>query len=795
VAGGSSGVGGATTPPGKVWWPTDTSKCKVDLMVVTHAALERAVRCAQPGGDDRTWQRTSDEYWALALGLRAAGALIDEGGQAVEDILDGLSDFLDGGIGDIVTDAGAFLKSIFGDVQDAIRADLEFQEEQNRSLFDQVTDGIGDAIGAGQGALQDLIGDATDGIGELLGDAGHAIEGALGSLDQGIRSLVNDAGQAVEDLVGGVVDNLGQLVEDAGAAVEDLATDVVANIAALVDTAGQAIEDLGADVGRGIEALFTAAEDSIGAVVQKLRDIGDVVGQAVEDTLGGIGTIATDFLGGLGEFLSDPLKGIIGGFFHGEEPRVLSMVDAVYDRILANDAAPDDLKATVRDAKVPGAPIPAIIGIMVIPIFIAAAIQAAFGPVIAKMLQEENLHVRPTLLSLGDAIQAYYRGVINRADLDWIGGRLGYTDLDIVRAVDLSRPQPTTVELADWHHRGLIERGDFDNRLQALGFSNTDSEAIVLASSILPGVQDGVRFAVREAFPGQVAYDGPRGASPPPKFIELARLQGLDPTYARSFWAAHWELPSVTMAFAMYHRRLIDEARLRELLKEQDLAPEWVDLMIAVAFDPLTRVDVRRMYELRVLTAAEVEDAYLDLGYSPENARRLRDFVVADAAVAPIDPTERDLTRADIVGAYADGILTRDAAHDLLGSDGLGFSDDEVGVILNREDIRAARAERKETRGAIVDQAVAGIIDLVALQAKMAAAGYTADETAAAAREVERRLDSLVARPTRADLDRFLKAGLVTAEEYKVEMRRLGYADVWIDKYLAVATRAPVTIA
>jgi len=225
------------------------------------------------------------------------------------------------------------------------------------------------------------------------------------------------------------------------------------------------------------------------------------------------------------------------------------------------------------------------------------------------------------------------------------------------------------------------------------------------------------------------------------------------------------------------------------LLKEQDMAPEWVDRTIEVAYDPLTRVDVRRMRALGVLTKGQVRDAYLDLGYSPTNAERLADFVEADINADRSVETapERDLTRADLVGAYADGVLTRAKVKDHLRS--LGYDDDEAELILDREDIRAARAERKETKAAIVEQAVADVITLDEAQDKLAAAQYTTDEIEAAVREIGRKLAAQVRQPTKAELDAFRKAKIIDDTVYADELRRLGYSDRWVTAFVALGAK------
>ena len=58
----------------------------------------------------------------------------------------------------------------------------------------------------------------------------------------------------------------------------------------------------------------------------------------------------------------------------------------------------------------------------------------------------------------------------------------------------------------------------------------------------------------------------------------------------------------------MLHRGVIDTAELDMLLRAQDVMPFWRDRLTAIAYRPLTRVDVRRMYKQGVLNVIKTKD-------------------------------------------------------------------------------------------------------------------------------------------------------------------------------------------
>jgi len=123
------------------------------------------------------------------------------------------------------------------------------------------------------------------------------------------------------------------------------------------------------------------------------------------------------------------------------------------------------------------------------------------------------------------------------------------------------------------------------------------------------------------------------------------------------------------------------------LLREKDTAPYYRQKITEIAYNPLTRIDVRRMHRVGSLTHAGVERAYLDLGYSPTNARRLADFVEKLNAKDAKDQYQsliNGLARR-VLTYYGQGKLEKidadTALHDL------GLSDDEIGFYLVEEDL------------------------------------------------------------------------------------------------------------
>jgi len=228
-----------------------------------------------------------------------------------------------------------------------------------------------------------------------------------------------------------------------------------------------------------------------------------------------------------------------------------------------------------------------------------------------------------------------------------------------------------------------------DGQLARMGFGEGNRAAIAELDKRIPAPPDLVRMAVREAFDRSLAEQLGYVTALPPGFAEGLARQGYEEEWAERWWWAHWRLPSMGEAFEMFHRLRDDvtEEELRLLLKAQDIPFLWHDRFISIAYKPLTRVDVRRMFASGVLTEEEVNDSYRDLGYDEVNARRMTEFTKRYAA--PDEDGElkefRDLAQGTIRLGYRRHAFTRDEALDKLVD--AGYSEDVADFLLTLDDV------------------------------------------------------------------------------------------------------------
>jgi len=382
-------------------------------------------------------------------------------------------------------------------------------------------------------------------------------------------------------------------------------------------------------------------------------------------------------------------------------------------------------------------------------------------------------------------IAANMKGVVTDEDTSTYLRHLGYAEGPrmILQAAMQKPLQPD--QAIDLYLRGDINAQRLLAKLAAAGLSVEDQGLAIKLMWRIPGVSDLIRMAVREAFTPEIAEKFGQYADFPPAFAEWALKQGLTTEWAQRYWAAHWDLPSPSQGFEMLHRGAISEADLDTLLRALDVMPFWRAPLKAIAFNPLTRVDVRRMYHLGVLTDAEVIKSYKDLGYNEENAQRMLEFTRQYYGPEDEDPedTDREWTKAEVLDGYRKGILTTDQAREALQT--MAYPDAKIDFYLSREDYKASNSRRQAYIDTYHSLFINGIVSAAEVSNALQTLGVSGTEIDDNLALWYLQQVQAVQRPTKAELIRWLKAGIISESEWTVEMRQYGYSDKYLEWYKA----------
>ncbi|KKL76598.1 hypothetical protein LCGC14_2043300, partial [marine sediment metagenome] len=270
-----------------------------------------------------------------------------------------------------------------------------------------------------------------------------------------------------------------------------------------------------------------------------------------------------------------------------------------------------------------------------------------------RALYMYNRILRNQLVGPDEAVAAWFRGYISEADMQEIGQSHGFDG----SGMNIKQVNQTNIPdfgfLRELVNRGLMAETEAVRQLKYSGFKPEHAEEISKLFKIIPGVQDLITMAVREAFTPEIIAQYNLYADFPEEFASAAEQVGLTREWSLKYWAMHWRLPGVQQGYEMMHRGVIDVDDMRMLLRTSDVMPFWREKLIEISFRPYSRVDVRRMYKTGVLDRAGVLRAYLDLGYSPEKAEKMTQFTELFGVEA-----ERELTKSDVLNAYKRRLFT-----------------------------------------------------------------------------------------------------------------------------------------
>lgn len=325
--------------------------------------------------------------------------------------------------------------------------------------------------------------------------------------------------------------------------------------------------------------------------------------------------------------------------------------------------------------------------------------------------------------------------------------------------------------------RGIITEDQARSELERGGYTPDRIDALMQTWSIIPSPQDLFWMVSKEAFEDeQSTYFGLDDEFPTEQ-LEWLNKQGYSTYWARKFWRAHWSAPSIQMGYEMLHRGLIDEHELDLLFRVQEIPSFWRDRLMKMSYPPLTRVDVRRMYRSGSIDLETVYKTYRDLGYNDENARMLTDWTETEYG-----PETKELTRSQIENAYSDGLVTEQQAIQLFKQS--GYSDGQAQWLISNVNFQKTKELRKRQIGIVESRFKAGVIDEAEAKSQLSQLEISGPRIEVYIEEWRIDMQADVKWPSKTDLSKFIKAGLIDRDTYRSYMGRIGYPKALIELYL-----------
>ena len=327
------------------------------------------------------------------------------------------------------------------------------------------------------------------------------------------------------------------------------------------------------------------------------------------------------------------------------------------------------------------------------------------------------------------------------------------------------------------YRRGVINNDKLAELLKANGVDPNDALLWFKLTEYFPSPGDIIRFAVREVFTPEIVQKYRMDEDLPKEYLELAKQVGIPEQVAIWYWRAHWDLPSLSEGIELFRRKVITKEELETLMRTLDINPYWREKLIELAYELPTRVDLRRMYEMGVISKEQLIDYYEKLGYKPEDAK-----ILADWTEMEYNYELRELNKNNILELYEIGEIDRDTAKKYLIQ--IGFNDKTAEYILTLKEYDIVTREAKEQLSLLIEQYKAGVIDLDTLYTEASKLPLSDTAIRKAVLRAYREKQAKVRIPSLATLKKWLKLGIIDVETFKEKLSQMGYLDEDIDRFI-----------
>jgi len=370
--------------------------------------------------------------------------------------------------------------------------------------------------------------------------------------------------------------------------------------------------------------------------------------------------------------------------------------------------------------------------------------------------------------------------------------------------------------------------------LRKRGYHEGEIDALIEVSHFYPSPQDLILWQAREVFePGMIeryGLDAELGGIERGAFYKA----GMTDEQIVNFWRAHWEHASWMQVTEMLHRGHLTDEEVYDWFRLVEIPPFWREKLISISWNVPTRVDVRRWWDMRTideerlrsvyqaqgyhdqdledyilwtkvyvafpdlmarftggwLTEEEVKQELINLGMPAERVDEMLETKISKAKSEGEEAKEsRDFTRSEILDGYRRRLFTEEETRTSLTD--LKYAPEQIDFYIDREELKREQELKNAYLTRYKTLYVEGMIAWPDVAEALTALGFGEAEVADLGPVWDLERTYRIAHPSRADLDRFLKADIIDEIRYRDEMRNMGYGDLYIDWYLLRLAQAP----
>ena len=367
---------------------------------------------------------------------------------------------------------------------------------------------------------------------------------------------------------------------------------------------------------------------------------------------------------------------------------------------------------------------------------------------------------------------------------------------------DYYKPKLSIGEIVTARIRGVINDDVFNTLLREHGLSERDINFLKQIMYDYPSPTDFIRFAVRDVFVEDKEIKEALEAEFPEGIVDYAEKAGLKREQLMWYWKAHWELPSPTQVYEMLHRLNPDVLKVRGdaykemglkeenlktdldtvkfYLKQADYDKRWRERLLAISYSPLTRVDLRRIYELGLIDDNELLARLMEVGYTKKDAELMLEFYKTFR-----QEEARTFAKTEIKYLLYYGIIGETEAKVML--ERLGYTEEDAKTMIELWKVKLAEKDMRETQKYVRDAYALGEITRAEAEKILREAGLSEEVIAVVLDKEDKRKLKSQKLPSPTTIVKWLKLGIITKDVAYRLLERINVAEDVIDYYIKEA--------
>jgi len=338
-----------------------------------------------------------------------------------------------------------------------------------------------------------------------------------------------------------------------------------------------------------------------------------------------------------------------------------------------------------------------------------------------------------------------------------------------------------------------------DAELIRLGVKNAGDRAKMRELMLqTPQVSDLVRFMVRDSFDDdtvikyQYDKDFDKKFSESPQAQALAKAAGIPVEFMRLVWRAHWDIPSYTQLCEMLHRLRPEKGfpadiavtieDIRTALEINDMSPGWVERLIAISYNTITRTDLLQWFVNGSIERNEVISRLQDTGYTKADAVRITDAWELEISIRRKNRSAT-LSIRQIVKYYIDGLIDQGEATTLLSdviSDPL-----EVNKIIAEADLMRMAESRRKCINGYRKRFMKGEFTTVTVKNQLQLLGLDQAQIQPIVDGWDCELRSMSKQIPLAGIRKLARAGLLSIFEVRERLKNLHYTPADVERLIS----------